>query len=106
MEHKSFSLYNWNIFRIMLEFFFPHIEHKESGKLFVSGDGALEFKLKHEPEHVFVYFDDDCDPVPCAPCDPGSEDYLDWRIVHCKHRHVLIIEWSVNTMRKIAWKVC
>lgn len=103
--NTQLSPYSWSIFRRIMDFLFPHIEERIEGKLFVSGEGTLEFALKHQPDHVFVYFDDECDPIPCVPCQPGAEDTLSWRIIHHHKHHILLIEWKVNSMRKIVWKV-
>ena len=105
MKNQQLSPYSWNIFKRIMDFLFPHVEHKVEGRLFVSGDGILEFKLNHQPDHVFVYFEDDCNPVPCVPCNPGADDQLNWRVLHHKKHHILLIEWKVNTMREIVWKV-
>lgn len=96
---------NWNPFKMILEYLFPH-ENKLFGKLFVSGEGALEFSFKHHPTNVFVTFDDECHFVPCSPCDPGQDDELEWYIVKHHHHHILVIKWEVSTMRTIYWKVC
>lgn len=93
-------------FKQIIEFFFPPIVHQLHGKLIVSSFGVSEFTLKHCPKDVFVYFDDDCHIMPCAPCDPGQEDVLDWQIIHHKHHFTLIINWDVSSMRTICWKVC
>lgn len=104
MENKTLSRYNCNVFKRILDFLFSRADREVNGKLFVSGSGILEFTLKHKPQDVSVHFENECNPIPCVPCDPGTEDFLEWSIISYKHYHVLIIEWSVNSMREIAWK--
>lgn len=106
MKNHSLSCFTWNIFDIIKDFFFPSKEDKLFGKLFVSGKGNLEFVFKKHPKHIIVYFDDECHPIPCNPCNPGVDDYLFWSISkHTKH-YVLTINWDVESMRTIIWKVC
>lgn len=105
-KHNKITRQPFSIFQIIIEYLFPPEEHKLSGKLFVSGEGALEFKFNHHPKHVFITFDNDCHFVPCSPCDPGQDDDLEWYTVKHKHHHILVIKWNVSTMRTIYWKVC
>lgn len=88
--------------KALIEFFFPS-KRKLAGKLFVSGAGSLEFKFKHCPDYVFVDFVDEKNDF---PCDPGSDDFVDWQVICCNSCCQLIIHWKVEGMRKIAWKVC
>lgn len=90
----------WNTLTIIWGFFFPPSEEKVKGKLFVSGEGYLEFVFNYCPDNVCIYFDDD---VP-VPCNPGAEDSLDW-IIEAGRKYKLIIKWSVNGARTIIWKV-
>lgn len=102
-KHLSTLTFSFSEFvKALVEFFFP-TKRKLSGKLFVSGTGSLEFKFKHCPQHVFVYFADEQSQF---PCDPGSDDTIDWEIICCHSCCQLVIRWEVQGMRKIAWKVC
>ncbi len=100
--HKKISNSDWNMFKKIFEFLFPPQENKLSGKLFVSGEGYLEFVFHHLPKDVSVVFDDECDP---NPCDPGQNDELDWNVVKHKHHDILVIKWKVSSMRTIKWQV-
>lgn len=100
---------NKDLFQTFIDYlcdlFFPPLPLKKkiSGKLVVSGKGFSEFTFKNNFEDVFVYFNDiDPDTV---PCDPGSDDCLDWKIVCHKHHCQLIIEWNVSQTRTIVWNV-
>lgn len=104
--HSDLSRSSWDFFRKIFEFLFPPTLNTLFGKLFVSGKGALEFTFKNCPQDVYVYFDDECYSVPCTPCDPGQTDLLEWHIVEHKHHFTLCIEWEVESMRAIYWKVC
>ena len=87
------------------------------GELDVTGVDEVRFELDRRPEHVRVEFDND-DRV---PCDPGSNDMLEYEVVfvcsehechehrHCSHHHrhwELVIRWNVVGMRAIVWEVC
>jgi len=77
------------------------------GHLCVSGCGDLEIPLKHRPENTFVYFSED---PSCHPCNPGSNDYLEWEVVHTHgphshHEYLLIIKWNVSSMREVIWRI-
>lgn len=97
-----------SFWQTLIDFLFPPMTEKLSGRLCVSGKGSSEFIFQGSyPETVFVHFDDEaCPPAPCNPCDPGQEDLLDWKIIRHHHHYILIIEWDVSNMRQIDWKVC
>jgi hypothetical protein len=105
---KDYSISNvscglGDFLKSVVDYFFPR-KQKLSGTLFVSGKGSLEFKFKTCPESVLVFF---ADEVAVNPCDPGSEDIVDWQISCCCHHHChLVINWEVNGTRTITWKVC
>lgn len=103
MSNKQSSLSIWNFFQKIIDFIFPSVHKKISGKLFVSQIGSLEFELPCYPNHICVYFEDRQVEV---PCDPGSADWLNWRIIYVDSHYVLVIEWDVNSLREITWKIC
>lgn len=106
MKKHPLACFQWSILDLIVDFFFPRHEDKLFGKLFVSGRGQLEFSFKKKPGNVSIHFENECDPTPCNPCDPGVEDYLAWDLEKHRRHYVLNISWDVETARTIVWKVC
>ena len=79
------------------------IIESQSGELSVSGADFVNIPLfrRDKPLEVSVFFDDDCDIIPCNPAD----DKLDYLIHHKQGKVFLKIEWNVSSLRNIAWEV-
>ncbi len=93
------------------------VSTKARGELTVTGADEARFDLTRNPEYISVEFADE----DCTPCDPGSDDELDYEVhsvccehkchhkCHCCHKHKrweLVIRWKVSGLRKIVWEAC
>lgn len=78
----------------------------KQGELIVTGTNQITIPLDGLPMEVQCHFKDESfAPV---PCDPGNVDYLSYDIHVSNKNHggfVLIISWSVSSVREIKWKV-
>lgn len=101
-KYSKLSFWKFNIFQLILNFLFPPKEKDLSGKLYVSGEGSLEITFKECNEAVCVYFDDESNIV---PCNPGTEDFLNWHIVDEGCYYKLVIAWDVYGVRTIVWNI-
>ena len=78
----------------------------QSGELIVTGTNSITIPLTGYPAEVHAKFKHvDHEP---APCDSGNVDTLSYN-VHTSNTvlsgFVLIINWSVSSVREIAWHV-
>lgn len=76
----------------------------QKGELIVTGSNSITIQLNGFPVDVGVRFKD-CGPE-AVPCDPGSVDFLSCDVHTSNAVHsgfVLIISWSVSSVREIVW---
>jgi len=78
----------------------------QSGELIVTGTNSLTITLDSFPSSTKVKFKDEHHEH--APCDPGNVDYVscDAHVSNTvQSGFVLIIQWSVSSVREIVWHV-
>lgn len=77
----------------------------QSGELIVTGQNSIQIPLQKMPAEVKAQFKDEVD---MTPCNPHNADYLEYD-VHTSNTVrsglVLIISWSVSSVREIVWHV-
>jgi hypothetical protein len=78
----------------------------QKGELIVIGKNHYEVGLDKFPAKVEVKFKkEEHDTV---PCNPGDEDSLEYEVHASNHHHsklMLLIKWSVSSVREIVWEV-
>ncbi|HEY5268641.1 MAG TPA: hypothetical protein VII94_05990 [Candidatus Saccharimonadales bacterium] len=70
-----------------------------SGELIVTGTNNIQFQLSGKPIRVAIDFSDSNSII--IPCNPQSNDKLDWII----NGNILTINWEVYSVREVTWKV-
>jgi hypothetical protein len=78
----------------------------QNGELIVTGTNKIIIPLIGFPAEAKAHFKDDGPEL--IPCDPGDVDTLDYSVHSSNTVHsgfVLIISWSVSSVREIKWHV-
>lgn len=77
----------------------------QSGELIVTGTNSITIQINTLPAEVKVHFKDH---IVMTPCNPQNEDSVEYEI-HTTNtsnsKFVLIIKWSVSSVREISWHV-
>lgn len=75
----------------------------QQGELIVTGTNSIEIPLHRFPSEVRAHFKDN-GPEP-VPCDPGDVDTLEYEVQNTGGKFILIVRWSVSSVREIKWNV-
>ena len=77
----------------------------QSGELVVTGKGEVRIPLHKLPSDVHAHFKHELE---VAPCNPHHVDTLEYD-VHISFTtlggFVLLISWSVSSVREVVWRV-